>query len=160
MDERSSSPKLLLYVIEGVFNNAESTSFYRSGTGNVRCNTLSANYDTTQQTTGFGGNGGIGVTGCPYGYFGVGKQCVYFPTGAGPPTGTGALFSDAVSNCGSHNGDLLYSPTDIIQNAVVRAALTAWVSTPHFNSHQLNKNSRLGVVVWDFGIFEMQVQDC
>jgi len=42
---------------------------------------LSATYDSTQKNTGFGGNGGLGVTGCPSGYFGVGKQCVYFPTG-------------------------------------------------------------------------------
>jgi len=49
-------------------------------------------------------------------------------TGSGPPTETGAIFSDATSNCASHNGDLIYSPMDIIQNAVVRASLAIWVT--------------------------------
>ncbi len=89
------------------------------------------------------------MTGCPYGYFGVGKLCVYFPTGAGPPTGNGTLFSDAVTNCGSHNGDVIYSPTDIIQNAVVRGALAAWVCIPYFRTPQLNENMTLRVPIGD-----------
>jgi len=34
--------------------------------------------------------------------------------------------SDAISACGQ-TGDIVYGPSDLIQNSVMKAALTAWV---------------------------------
>ena len=58
---------------------------------------------------------------------GVGLTCIRFPGGKSPPIGNGSVFSDAVAGCGL-TGDLVYSPSDLTQNAVVKAALAIWVA--------------------------------
>ena len=57
---------------------------------------------------------------------GVGLTCIRFPGGKSPPIGNGSVFSDAVGGCGL-TGDLVFSPSDLTQNAVVKAALAIWV---------------------------------
>ncbi len=37
-----------------------------------------------------------------------------------------AILSDAISTCGQ-TGDLVYAPSDLTQNSIMKAALTAWV---------------------------------
>lgn len=95
----------------------------------MKCNTIDAYFDDVQAPKGLGGNGGINSNGCPYGYFGVGKQCFYFANAVGPPTAGPAIYTEAMSACSAHNGDVLYIPIDVVQNAVVKAALQLWVSS-------------------------------
>ena len=61
-----------------------------------------------------------------FSYMGVGLTCIRFPGGKSPPIGNGSVFSDAVGGCGL-TGDLVFSPSDLTQNAVVKAALAIWV---------------------------------
>ena len=59
-------------------------------------------------------------------YQGVGMTCIRFPKGKAPPPGNGSVFSDAVSAC-QQTGDMVLSPSDLIQNAILKAALSLWV---------------------------------
>ena len=52
--------------------------------------------------------------------------CIRFPKDKAPPTGNGSVFSDAVSAC-QQTGDMVLAPSDLIQNAVLKAALSLWV---------------------------------
>jgi len=93
----------------------------------VRCNTIDGFFDPSQAKVGFGGNTGLESNGCPSGYFGVGKQCIYFPNSAIPPTSGPSIYSDSILACSSHNNDILYSPIDVVQNTVIKSVLQIWV---------------------------------
>jgi hypothetical protein len=98
---------------------------FRIGEGNIRCSTIEGIYSQTALTTGYGGNAGYGALGCPTGYMGVGNVCIKFGTASA--IGPDSSFFDAIANCGG-TGDILYTPTDAVQNAVVRAAMAIWVN--------------------------------
>ena len=54
--------------------------------------------------------------------------CIFFPTGATGPVGPGSVFTDAVASC-QQNNSVVFFPPDLIQNAVMKAALSVWVSS-------------------------------
>jgi len=60
------------------------------------------------------------------GYMGIGNVCIKFPAGSKSAIGPDSSFYDAIGSCGN-NGDILYTPLDAVNNAVVKAALTLWV---------------------------------
>ena len=59
---------------------------------------------------------------------GVGMTCIFFPAGANSPVGNSSIYSDASMSC-KQNGNVLFYPSDLVQNAVVKAAVNIWVTS-------------------------------
>ena len=76
---------------------------------------------------------------------GVGNICIKFPTGSTSAIGPGSSFYDAIGSCGN-SGDILYTPVDVVNNAVVKAALTLWVrGHPLMTSHSYRAEGCFGL---------------
>jgi hypothetical protein len=100
----------------------------------VKCNTVEGKYSTTPAT----GYGGTTVAGCSVGYIGVGKVCLNSITGPNSPVGSASTYQESLMGC-NLNGDVVYAPIDLVQNAVLKAALQAWVSKNSGDECQLTE---------------------